>query len=98
MRYSQAQLAKMKGRTDWARVDALTDEEIVAAVESDPDAELITDEDWEQAVWVKAKHPVSIRLDADIIAFFKSQGRGYQTRINNALRIFMDKAKAQKKS
>lgn len=29
----------------------------------------------------------SIRLDADILAFFKSQGNGYQSRINEALRM-----------
>jgi uncharacterized protein (DUF4415 family) len=28
----------------------------------------------------------TVRLDADVIAFFKSQGRGYQTRINDELR------------
>ena len=28
----------------------------------------------------------TVRLDADVIAFFKSQGRGYQTRINAELR------------
>lgn len=28
----------------------------------------------------------TVRLDADVIAFFKSQGRGYQTRINEELR------------
>ncbi|WP_144264501.1 BrnA antitoxin family protein [Polaromonas sp. C04] len=29
----------------------------------------------------------SVRLDADILAFFKSQGSGYQARINDALRV-----------
>ena len=28
----------------------------------------------------------TVRLDADVIAFFKAQGRGYQTRINDELR------------
>ena len=32
------------------------------------------------------KKPVTLRLDADVIAWFKAQGRGYQTRINRALR------------
>ena len=39
-----------KGRTDWVRVDALTDEEIEAAVRDDPDAAPLTDEKfWEDA-------------------------------------------------
>ena len=29
----------------------------------------------------------SVRLDADILAFFKAQGSGYQSRINQALRV-----------
>jgi len=35
------------------------------------------------------KQPVTLRLDADVIAWFKKQGRGYQTRINRALRKLM---------
>jgi uncharacterized protein (DUF4415 family) len=35
------------------------------------------------------KKPVTLRLDADVIAWFKAQGRGYQTRMNKALRALM---------
>jgi uncharacterized protein (DUF4415 family) len=35
------------------------------------------------------KKPVTLRLDADILAWFKKRGRGYQTRINLALRKAM---------
>lgn len=35
------------------------------------------------------KKPVTLRLDADILAWFQKQGRGYQTRINRALRTMM---------
>ncbi len=35
------------------------------------------------------KKPVTLRLDADVLAWFKKQGRGYQTRINRALRRVM---------
>jgi len=35
------------------------------------------------------KKPVTLRLDADILSWFKTQGRGYQTRINRALRSVM---------
>ena len=35
------------------------------------------------------KKPVTLRLDADVIAWFKAQGRGYQTRINRTLRQVM---------
>jgi len=35
------------------------------------------------------KKPVTLRLDADVIAWFKARGRGYQTRINRTLRQVM---------
>jgi uncharacterized protein (DUF4415 family) len=35
------------------------------------------------------KKPVTLRLDADVLAWFKKSGRGYQTRINRALRELM---------
>ena len=45
------------------------------------------------AVKIKAgpplKKPVTLRLDADVLAWFKKKGRGYQTRINRALRGLM---------
>jgi uncharacterized protein (DUF4415 family) len=45
------------------------------------------------------KKPVTLRLDADVIAWFKKSGRGYQTRINRALRKMMeDEIKEKKKS
>ena len=37
------------------------------------------------------KKPVTLRLDADVIAWFKKSGRGYQTRINGALRRVMER-------
>lgn len=45
-------------------------------------------EEWHR--YYKArKKPVTLRLDADVLAWFKKQGRGYQTRINRALRKVM---------
>ena len=44
------------------------------------------------------KKPVTLRLDADVISWFKESGRGYQTRINRALRKMMeDEMKEEKK-
>lgn len=39
---------------------------------------------------VGPKALVSLRLDADVLAWFKAQGRGYQTRMNAVLRAFKD--------
>jgi len=53
----------------------------------------------ERMEWYKPlKKPVTLRLDADVIAWFKKSGRGYQTRINGALRKMMkDEMKEEKK-
>jgi uncharacterized protein (DUF4415 family) len=94
-RVSLKQARKMKSETDWARVDALTDEDIERAVADDPDQSFWTDEDWKNArvVWPQGKAPVTLRLDKDIIAWFKGRGRGYQTRINAVLRSFVEAQK-----
>jgi uncharacterized protein (DUF4415 family) len=42
--------------------------------------------------WYKPlKTPVTLRLDAEVLAWFKREGRGYQTRINKALRKVMQR-------
>jgi uncharacterized protein (DUF4415 family) len=48
--------------------------------------------DWQQYYKV-IKKPITLRLDADVLAWFKKQGRGYQTRINRALRKVMAEEK-----
>jgi uncharacterized protein (DUF4415 family) len=84
--------SRRKGKTDWERVDKLTDEEIEAAVASDPDAPpLLDDEFWKNAQWVfpevpRKARPISLRLDQEVLDYFRRLGRGYQTRINAVLR------------
>ncbi|MDO9298073.1 BrnA antitoxin family protein [Bradyrhizobium sp.] len=91
---------RRKGKTDWARFDALTDEDIAKAVANDPDAAPI-DIDWSDAVLVipSKKKAISIRVDEDVLDFFKQQGDGYQRRINAVLRSYMQqKAKPKKRA
>lgn len=93
---------ELKDMTDWARVDAMTDEENERNIAEDPDADIL-DPDWDNAVLVlpSAKIPISIRLDDDVLAFFKAGGAGYQKRINAVLRSYMthtQKRRAKRKS
>ena len=90
-----------RGRTDWAAVDALTDKEIEEAVRNDPDA-VPLDFDWSKAVLVipPKKKAISIRVDEDVLDYFKHEGAGYQRRMNAVLRSFVDqkrKAPARRK-
>jgi uncharacterized protein (DUF4415 family) len=82
---------RRKGKTDWAAVDALTDGEIKAAIAKDPDA-VPLDFDWSEAELVPPlrKTAISIRLDPDILDYFKRGGAGYQRRINQVLRTYVE--------
>jgi len=75
----------------------LTAKELAARPDSEIDYSDIpktTEEFWKNAVlmqpedWQKPK--LTIRLDADIITFFKAMGPTYQTRINEVLRAHME--------
>jgi uncharacterized protein (DUF4415 family) len=78
--------------TDWERLRRMSDADIHAAVASDPDI-IPTDEDfWGTAkvVLPQRKPTITIRLDADVLAWLKDYGKGYQTRINAILRAYMN--------
>ena len=72
-------------RTDWKRLAAMKDREI----DTSDIAELGDDFFRNAELRVPPKQAVTIRLDADVLAWFKDQGRGYQTRINQLLRMYM---------
>jgi uncharacterized protein (DUF4415 family) len=83
-----------RSRTNFRRLRSLKDEDI-----------LLTDEHPEASVKhiirgvvrsglkvVPPKRSVSLRIDADVLQWFKAQGAGYQTRINAVLRAYRDAA------
>lgn len=80
-----------RGRTDWARVDATTEAEIGEQIRRNPDDVEFTDEMLAAARWVmpEKKVPISFRVDPDVLAFFKSEGDGYQSRMNAVLRGYV---------
>lgn len=84
---------KRTGKTDWKRVDALTDADKVMAVQNDPDASEGSRDWFKNAIVLRPamdKEPVTVRLDSDMVAWFRRQGRGYQTRINGILRSYYE--------
>jgi uncharacterized protein (DUF4415 family) len=84
-----------KSRTDWGRVDALKDENIDFS-----DAPEVSPEMFARAVVRRGLKPVprkaqlTLRLDSDVLEWFRKQGQGYQTKINALLRAYMDAHKA----
>jgi len=95
-RIVRVSLDKAKGgRTAWARVDATTEAELRQMDRDDPDLQGFENVDWSKATLVlpETKAAISIRLDADVLAFFKADGPGYQSRINAVLRSYMKATK-----
>ena len=102
-RYSVDELRAMRARgeslSNSARVDALTEAELQAATAADPDWKDVPP-DWYKdsiAVTPGPKKLVSLRLDPDLVEWFRSQGAGYQTRMNAVLRAYM-KARQREKA
>jgi uncharacterized protein (DUF4415 family) len=77
-------MAKTSG-TDWKRL-AKTDD---AQIDTSELPELGDDFFQRAELHVPPKQAVTIRLDADVLSWFKEQGQGYQTRINKLLRAYM---------
>ena len=87
-------------QTDLARLERLTEEDIVAAMRDDPDWAGFVDMDWSAVKWTRPvkKSPISLRLDADVLDYFKAEGPGYQTRMNDVLRAYVEHRTGKKKS
>jgi uncharacterized protein (DUF4415 family) len=87
-------MAKGKqGKTHRARLGRLSDAKIRKAVRADREAAPIASAEWfrlARLVEPKPKKAVSIRLDEDILRWFRRQGRGYQTRMNAVLRAYVE--------
>jgi uncharacterized protein (DUF4415 family) len=78
-----------------ARVDRLTDTTIDYTDLPALDAEFLSRA--VQVPWPPAKRQLTIRLDEDVLAWLKSLGKGYQTRINRILRAAMESRRATRR-
>lgn len=86
--------------TDYEALDAMSDEEITRRAMEDPDNPPM-DEEFLSGKWERLRRPkqaVSIRLDPEVIDWFKSQGGAYQTRINNVLAAYVRRQKERRES
>ena len=81
--------APARGRVDLVRLRRTSEREIQAT--SPRELADLPDDFWDQATVVEpiAKQPISLRVDSDVLAWFKTQGPRYQSRINAVLRSYM---------
>jgi uncharacterized protein (DUF4415 family) len=80
---------KKRSRTGWKRVDALRDEDIDFSDIPKQGADFFA----RAIVWPGTKKQITLRIDPDVLAFFRKQGRGYQTAINAILRKYVESRK-----
>ncbi len=78
----------------------MSEDEIEAAAQADPDSLLVEDCDMAslQVIMPKAKKSISLRVDPDVLSFFKANGKGSQTRMNAVLRAYMNAQKTGQKA
>jgi uncharacterized protein (DUF4415 family) len=90
-----------RGRADLEYLRRVSDEEIERT--SPPELANLPDDFWDSAVMVPPvlKEPISLRVDEDVLAWFRKSGPRYQSRMNAVLRSYMTakrrKGKAKKK-
>lgn len=85
---------KTRSRTDWKRIDSLRDEDIDYSdiPKQGPDffAHAI--------LWPGPKKQITLRIDPDVLTFFRKHGRGYQSTMNAVLRKYMEARKKETSS
>jgi uncharacterized protein (DUF4415 family) len=94
--HADGRLEKREDKTNWQHVDALTEEDLETAIRTDGDWEGLVDIDWSQIEVIRParKTAISIRVDEDVLSFFKRGGEGYQKRINAVLRSYVTASNA----
>ena len=82
-------------QTDWQRLNNMTDEEITRAAEADTDNLPLSDPFFEtarrlplSALHKEAKQQITLRIDADVLEWFRASGSGYQSRMNAVLKAY----------
>jgi len=95
VRYTEKELEELVekngDRSDWKRAASMTDAQIEAAVADDPDeAGMVMD--WANATveLPQPKAKLNMRVDRDVLEYFRKTGKGYQSRINAVLRSYID--------
>jgi len=90
---------KNKDSTDWTAVDSLTDSQISLAVANDPEAAPL---EAKELTLVKRGRPrktnpkrqITIRLSPEVLDSFRAMGRGWQGRIDEALKDWLEHHRA----
>lgn len=86
--HTRSELDVLPDETDWARVDAMTDEDIEAAALSDEDDPPTDEEFWRDAAVITPENLVVV--DPDLLEWFKAYTSDYESQINAVLRSYVE--------
>jgi uncharacterized protein (DUF4415 family) len=86
----KARIERGEDRTNWRIANAMTGKKLESSIRADTD-ELQGEPDWTKAIQgiPPPKDHINIRIDHDVLEWFRASGRGYQTLMNNVLRAFV---------
>jgi uncharacterized protein (DUF4415 family) len=93
-RYTAKELAAnhKASRSNWAKAAAVTKDELEASIAADRDeAGMVMDWDSVTIELPKPKADLHMRVDSDVLDYFRRTGKGYQTRINAVLRSYVSR-------
>ena len=82
---------KRQSRTDWKRIDAMRDEDIDFSDIPEQGADFFAN----AILWPGPKKQITLRIDPDVLTFFRKHGRGYQSTMNAVLRKYMEARKGR---
>ena len=94
VKYTAEELAELVRRegtsSDWDKAARMTKAEVEARVASDPDeADMVMDWDNTTVETPQPKAVLNMRIDKDVLEYFRKKGKGYQTLINAVLRSYV---------
>ena len=81
-----------EGKTDWVKLSSMKD----ASIQFTEDAPQTSPADWADAVAHRGlplpsrKEQIALRVDAEVLSWFRAQGAGWQTRMNAVLKAYRD--------
>jgi uncharacterized protein (DUF4415 family) len=84
---------KKLSKTNWAKLKTMKDSDINLSDIPELDDDFFI----EAKLWPGKKKQITLRLDPDVVQFFKAGGRGYQSSINAALRQYMEAQQRRQK-
>ena len=86
----KTRIERKEDRTNWRKANSVTGKKLEASIRADVD-EMPGEPDWTKAILgiPAPKEHINIRIDHDVLEWFRASGRGYQTLMNNVLKAFV---------